>query len=60
MLLRFGTETQIMNPVDYLPQVIPTLYPVLQLTEYLPDIILNGIGNLLRGLELLEVGRGRT
>jgi hypothetical protein len=49
-----------MNPVDYLPQVIPTLYPVLQLTEYLPDIILNGIGNLLRGLELLEVGRGRT
>lgn len=56
VLLGVGAEAQLVDAVDHFPQVVATLDAVLELAEYLADLVLDGIGRLGTGLELPEVG----
>jgi hypothetical protein len=53
MLFGMGPETQFINPVDNLTQVVTTLNPILQLTENLTNLVLNSISTFSFSLEFL-------
>ena len=55
MLLHMGPEPQLVDQVDDLAEVVSALDLVLQLREYLTDLILDGIRTLGLSLEFLEV-----
>lgn len=44
MLLGLGSETQFVNMVDDLPQVVPAVDLVLDLSKNLTDLVFDGIG----------------
>ena len=57
MFLRLRGETQLVNRVNDVPQIIPTLNPVLNFPENLADLVFDGIrpGGFL--LEAMQVGK---
>ena len=56
MLFLLRPELEGINPVDDLPQVVPAGNFVLNLAEYLPDLVFQRIGSAGPLLEPLEVG----
>ena len=56
MLFRLREETELVNRVNNVPQIIPTLNPVLNLRKNLPDLVLDGVWPAGLGLEALEIG----
>ena len=57
MLLGLGAEAQFIDVVDNLAQVVAALNLVLDLTEYLPNLVFDGVRAARLLLEAVQVGK---
>ena len=57
MFFHIGPEAKLINPVNNLSQIITALNTVFQLTENLPDLVLDSSRALSRTLESFQIGK---
>ena len=57
MLFGLGAKTKLINVVDDVPKIIAAVYPVLDLAEYLANLVFNGIRTIGFLLETVQVGK---
>ncbi len=53
MLFLLGAETQLVNMVNDLAEIVAALDAILELGEYLADLVFDRVGTLRRGFEFL-------